>query len=308
MKKKGFTLVELLVVIAIIALLMGILMPTLAKVREMAQRAVCSTNLNGLHKACLAYSHDNEDDYPRGGGRNSQWSVSTTAPIWDAPTEIDAFNRGLPSVFGRATIGASLYLLIKYADASPKEYICGGDDGAEEFRLSDYPGNSLREQDITLAWDFGGPTGNKAAGGNPPAKHYSYAYQIPYGGAAEAYYQLSTNRSPDVPVMADRNPYLVLIKEPTRPLYRYNSYEGRTWGNSPNHGYEGQNVLYNDSSTSWESIPSCGLNEDNIYTVQYDADLPQRGDQPGLFNSASLPQNDSDALLLNEGFEQAGVQ
>ncbi len=73
-KKKGFTLVELLVVIAIIALLMGILMPALARVRQIAFRLVCGTNLSGIGKAMLIYSNDYEDELPRAGGRNATWS------------------------------------------------------------------------------------------------------------------------------------------------------------------------------------------------------------------------------------------
>lgn len=74
MKKKGFTLVELLVVIAIIALLMGILMPALARVRQIAFRMVCGTNLSGIGKAMLIYSNDYDDELPRAGGRNSVWA------------------------------------------------------------------------------------------------------------------------------------------------------------------------------------------------------------------------------------------
>ena len=57
MERKGFTLVELLVVIAIIALLMGILMPALARVRQIAFRLVCGTNLSGIGKAMLIYAN-----------------------------------------------------------------------------------------------------------------------------------------------------------------------------------------------------------------------------------------------------------
>ncbi len=69
MKKKGFTLVELLVVIAIIALLMGILMPALARVRAIAFRMVCGSNLSGIGKAMLIYANDYEDEFPQGGAK-----------------------------------------------------------------------------------------------------------------------------------------------------------------------------------------------------------------------------------------------
>ncbi|HEY5138127.1 MAG TPA: type II secretion system protein, partial [Methylococcales bacterium] len=64
MKKKGFTLVELLVVIAIIAMLLAILMPALGKVRQLAYRLMCGTNLGGLGKAMAVYSNDNQEQYP----------------------------------------------------------------------------------------------------------------------------------------------------------------------------------------------------------------------------------------------------
>jgi len=63
-KKCGFTLVELLVVIAIIAILIAILLPALARVREAAQSSACLSNMRQLAMAIHLYANDNKDRLP----------------------------------------------------------------------------------------------------------------------------------------------------------------------------------------------------------------------------------------------------
>src|SRR5262245_8235777 len=58
---QGFTLIELLVVIAVIAILAALLLPTLGKSKEQAQRTVCSGNLKQLSVAWVLYSEDHND-------------------------------------------------------------------------------------------------------------------------------------------------------------------------------------------------------------------------------------------------------
>jgi prepilin-type N-terminal cleavage/methylation domain-containing protein/prepilin-type processing-associated H-X9-DG protein len=62
--RRGFTLIELLVVIAIIAILMGILMPGLMRVKEQARITACRSNLKQYAVAARMYSDDNDGEFP----------------------------------------------------------------------------------------------------------------------------------------------------------------------------------------------------------------------------------------------------
>ena len=311
MRKKGFTLVELLVVIAIIALLMGILMPALARVRQLAFRMTCGTNLAGIGKAMLIYANDYEDELPKAGARKNNWTNSVgshgSATNWLQPRRHDAYGTNINnSTDGSVSASSSLYLLVRFAEVTPKSFVCKGESDTKEFKLSEWDVDPSLE--LVEVWDFGYWKDDTSMN---QSKFCSYGYQVPFGS-----YALTVAHEPTMGVAADRNPWLdpALTDEvadrwsnfqPDDEIFRGQAEDAKL-GNSAAHQGEGQNVLFLDSHVAFEKRSFVGIENDNIYTRLLDAqNMKQsaRGEVVSAYDSTTLNNSIKtrrDTILVQE--------
>jgi hypothetical protein len=222
--------------------------------------------------------------------------------------------------------------LIKYADVTPSQFVCKGDVGTKEFKLSDVTAAlDTKIDDVGDVWDFGDPAAMGT--GNFPGNRNSYSYHDPYentGISPRQSFPLGSYSDPASPLMADRNPYLdknasYIDGPPRSPDERAPFWEAAPapghyadpdkTGNAAAHQREGQNVLFNDSHVGWEKYPNVGVSKDNIWkcwtsiTPPATAQIRELGAVPynpiPRPNGTGAPYSDKDAYLVSESNRSA---
>jgi prepilin-type N-terminal cleavage/methylation domain-containing protein/prepilin-type processing-associated H-X9-DG protein len=131
-RQKAFTLVELLVVIAIIALLLAILIPSLNKARELANRIVCGTRIKIFLKASLTYASSQGGWYVPCGYSPAYASNNSIDWVLTATYSKDNSINWVANATYRKYIDIDSYRgsqdpLLKGQMAFPKELLCPSD-------------------------------------------------------------------------------------------------------------------------------------------------------------------------------------
>lgn len=283
-KTKGFTLVELLVVIGIIALLISILLPSLNRARETANRVKCAANLRSIGQAFLLYSNENRQQFPRTYYvAGNAWSAAGDTTSTGA---VDPFTGAGLTTVGTNNVPAALFLLIRTQDIGSEVFTCPSSN-AEKDNYGGSTNSALNRVSFT----------NVTSASGASNLSYSVAEPYPTTTAVGAGYKWNNSLSPEFALMADMNPG-------TAPAGQDNvaqTFDDTTpqatlkQGNSNNHNKDGQNVLFGDGHVDFVTTPRAGIQKDNIYAAYTTAGSPPTG---AAFSTSNHALNGNDSYLL----------
>jgi prepilin-type N-terminal cleavage/methylation domain-containing protein/prepilin-type processing-associated H-X9-DG protein len=162
--RRGFTLIELLVVIAIIAVLIGLLLPAVQKVREAASRMACSNNLKQMGVGLHNY-HSSNGYFPTGGEGTDFANAPAGPSVFDVHS---TFTMLLPYI-EQDNIYRQINLTLRYNDPNQpafnafkaviKTYVCPSNGWAQPSGGADSQGYGRTDYGPTIYTDIDPSTG-----------------------------------------------------------------------------------------------------------------------------------------------------
>ncbi len=136
-RRSAFTLIELLVVIAIIAVLIGLLLPAVQKVREAAARAKCSNNLKQWALAMHNY-HDALGKFPKGSSDGALKRQTWVMHVWAYVEQSALAGRNNLNEHFYLPPGTIAYTLNGLCGQKVPLYYCPTDNGTIEQNVGQY--------------------------------------------------------------------------------------------------------------------------------------------------------------------------